>query len=248
VNDFPEAAGEQAGPGAAQAAVRRDHAAQICHDLRGPLAVLYPALAALRVPELADGQRLLLDAAERSVVRLAQMVESLGGSGWLEVDRPPAVAASVDLRLVLEALLHQRAVSGAAGFVVALPPGLPPLKVDEAHLRLVLGALLANAARFAADGGTITVSAEARGADVLVSVRDDGGGIAADEIAVVCAFGYRGANNPPGWAGLGLGLYAGKTLVEGWGGGLTVASGGGLTVASGGGRGTTVLFSAPAAA
>jgi signal transduction histidine kinase len=92
------------------------------------------------------------------------------------------------------------------------------------------------------------VSAEARGADVLVSVRDDGGGIAADEIAVVCAFGYRGANNPPGWAGLGLGLYAGKTLVEGWGGSLTVASGGGLTVASGGGRGTTVLFSAPAAA
>jgi signal transduction histidine kinase len=240
VNGFTEAAPDQAERSAAQAALCRDHASQVCHDLRGPLAVLYPALSALRVPGLSDEQGQLLDAAQRSVARLTQMVDSLGGSGWLEVDKPPAVPLRVDLRLALASLLDRRAASGSTGFTVELPPGLPPLLVDETHLRIVLGALLSNAARFTADGGAVAVSAEAGASEVLVAVRDTGAGIAASEIEAVCGFGYRGANNPPGWAGLGLGLYAARTLVEDWGGSLTVQSAGG--------RGTTVVFGVPAAA
>ena len=238
VNGFSESAQGQTDPSIEQAALCRDHASQVCHDLRGPLAVLYPALAALRVPGLADDQRQLLDAAQRSVDRLTQMVASLG-SGWLEIDKPPTVAAPVDLSHVLASLLNGRTASGSAGFLVELPPSLPSLTVDEAQLRVVLDALLANAARFTAGGGTVTVSAAMRPSDVTISVRDDGPRIAAGEIDAVCGFGYRGADNPPGWAGLGLGLYVARTLVESWGGTLAVESAAG--------RGTTVVFSVPAA-
>jgi two-component system sensor histidine kinase KdpD len=166
------------------------------------------------------------------------MVDSIGGSGWLELDRPPAVPTTVDLPALLSSVLGRRAVLGAPAYAADLPPDPPALFVDEVRLRAVLGALLSNAARFSAPDGVVRVTAQARPEDVLVTVADTGGGIAESELDAVCQFGYRGTNNPPGWAGLGLGLYAAKSLVEAWGGTLSVTS----RV----GQGTAVSLTCPA--
>ena len=66
---------------------------------------------------------------------------------------------------------------------VALPPEPVNLVADPARVVQVLVNLLTNAAKYTDPGGTIELSGAAEGADVLVSVRDNGMGIAPDMLA-----------------------------------------------------------------
>jgi signal transduction histidine kinase len=227
-------------PAAGRAAELREQASHVRHELRGALAVLYPALSALRSGGLSDGQGKLLAAAERAATRLEQMVASFGDTGWLEVCSPSAGPAPVDLAGVIESSLRGRAALAGPNEAICLanvPEGLPAVFADEAHVRVVLGALLDNAARFSPPGGVVLVSASGPGDSratppasprapateypaVRVTVSDRGPGVDAGDLEAIFAFGHRGDNNPPGWAGLGIGLYAGRELVDSWGGSI----------------------------
>lgn len=139
-----------------------------------------------------------------------------------------------DLRFVLE--------QGGIAFEKDVPRDLPRVRGDATALRRVLTNLVANAAKFAAEGRWVAVRAAAGpgGRTVVFRVEDRGPGIPREERARVFEPFYRGRasqrNDAPG-AGLGLSLV--RHVVQ--------AHGGRVAVEERDGGGTAVVVELPAA-
>ena len=128
---------------------------------------------------------------------------------------------------------------GRHGITVDLPAGLPPAMADRRRIVQVLVNLFANAARHAPESSPIRVAAVRKGAEVAVSVADEGRGLAPERLARL--FDKHGGTGEDGAsAGHGLGLAICKGLIEAHGGRIRAES-------AGPGRGTTVTFTLPAA-
>src|SRR5262249_23867857 len=94
---------------------------------------------------------------------------------------------------------------------------------DGERLGQVLQNLLGNAIKHLPTGGTIAVAIAPGDGEVLLSVRDDGPGIAPEHLPRLVDRFYRaelGARTP----GLGMGLYIARMLVEAHGGRIWVES------------------------
>jgi CheY-like chemotaxis protein len=90
---------------------------------------------------------------------------------------------------------------------------------DAVRLTQVLANLLTNAAKYTNTGGRITVGVEKRGGRAVVSVRDNGIGIAADQLhSVFEMFTQVDRSNRRAQGGLGIGLTLVKSLVAMHGG------------------------------
>ena len=108
---------------------------------------------------------------------------------------------------------------------------------DAKRVRQVLFNLLSNAIGFSRSGQTVTVTAERRGGDVVLSVRDEGRGIPPELIKRVFD---RFESHTKGSAhhGVGLGLSIVRTFVE--------LHGGEVDIKSAAGQGTVVTCTFPA--
>lgn len=95
--------------------------------------------------------------------------------------------------------------------VVALPAELPLVRVDAALVEQVLVNLLENAAKYTPPGTEVRVAAQARGAELLVSVEDLGPGVGKDDLERVFSKFQHG--DIAGSPGLGLGLAICRAIV-----------------------------------
>lgn len=214
-----------------QEQMRRDFIANAAHELRTPLTNLQGYLEALRdgviQPDRATYDS-LWDEAER-LVRLSRSLDALA-----QGDRSAAPAALVELDLVTTirgALELAQPILDRAGLtvVVDLPDRLPA-RANPDHLAQVLANLLSNAARYTPQGGTVTVRAQRRPSDLLVSVSNTGDGIPPDDLERVFERFYRvekSRDRARGGAGIGLAIV--KQLVEAAGGRVGAESRAGLT-------------------
>jgi CheY-like chemotaxis protein/anti-sigma regulatory factor (Ser/Thr protein kinase) len=102
-----------------------------------------------------------------------------------------------------------------------------PLTVDADFLRLaqVISNLLNNSAKYTDRGGNIWLTAERQGGEVLVSVRDDGIGIAADQLpGIFRMYSQVRSSLERSQGGMGIGLTLVKRLVEMHGGRIEASS------------------------
>ena len=97
---------------------------------------------------------------------------------------------------------------------------LPPVRMDESAMTLVILNLVDNAVKYAADGGEVAVAAAARArAAVVLSVRDCGPGIAPDEQRRIFERFYRAESaRARNVRGSGIGLALVKHIAEAHGG------------------------------
>ena len=158
-----------------QEAMRRDFIANAAHELRTPLTNLQGYLEALRDGVITADRATyesLWDEAQR-LVRLSNSLEALA-EGDAATARPDVteldLAAAVRAALDLAQPTLERA---GLKLVVDLPERLPA-RANPDHLAQVLGNLISNAARYTPAGGTVTVRAERRPADLLVSIANTG--------------------------------------------------------------------------
>ena len=124
---------------------------------------------------------------------------------------------------------------------VSLPQRPVFLDGDLTRLAQVFSNLLTNSAKYTERGGRIWLTAERRGGEVVVSVRDNGIGIPAESLEnIFDMFCQVDRDTERSTSGLGIGLALVKGLVEMHGGTVTATS-------EGPGRGSTFTVTLPAA-
>ena len=133
------------------------------------------------------------------------------------------------IRSALELAAARRSNGPGLTVVVDVPEHLPA-RANPDQLAQVLANLLSNAARYTPAGGTVTVRAERRPADLLVSIENSGEGIPPEDLDRVFERFYRvekSRDRARGGAGIGLAIV--KQLVESAGGRVGAESAAGNT-------------------
>jgi two-component system sensor histidine kinase BaeS len=214
-----------------QERMRRDFIANAAHELRTPLTNLQGYLEALRDGVIVADRSTyesLWDEAER-LVRLSRSLDALAEG---DAAAGPPVVETIDLAAAIRtaAELAQPSIDRAGlSLSVAVPESLPA-RANPDHLAQVLGNLLSNAVRYTPAGGSVTVRAERRPADLLNSVANSGEPIPADDLDRVFERFYRvekSRDRARGGAGIGLAIV--KQLVEAGGGRVGADSADGQT-------------------
>src|SRR5205814_5015709 len=121
--------------------------------------------------------------------------------------------------------------------LLATPPlARVELQADRRRLLQIFGNLIGNALKFSPRDSTIGVGAAIEGSEVVFSVRDQGPGIAPDELKRIFDPYWSGKRH--GNRSTGLGLFISKGIVQ--------AHGGRIWVESESGHGSTFYFALPA--
>jgi signal transduction histidine kinase len=98
---------------------------------------------------------------------------------------------------------------------VSLPDRLKPIMADAEKVGLIISNLLSNAIKFTPEGGRIEIKAEDYIKGVLITVRDNGVGIAPeDQKRIFERFYQVRPEHIAGHGGMGIGLTIVKQLVE----------------------------------
>jgi signal transduction histidine kinase len=214
-----------------QEVMRRDFIANAAHELRTPLTNLQGYLEGLRDGVISP-DRATYDSLWEEADRLVRLSHSLDALAEGDAATAPPALEDIDLAVAIRVALDlaQPTLERAGLDVIVDVPSRLPARANPDHLAQVLGNLLSNAARYSAPGGTVTVRAERRTADLLVSVANSGEGIPAEDLDRVFERFYRvekSRDRERGGAGIGLAIV--KQLVEAGGGRVGAESGDGQT-------------------
>jgi len=205
--------------------------ATMSHELRTPLNAIIGFAELLLMPrssDLAAGQRQAYVADIRdSGAHLLSLINDILDYSKLEADHLPLSEAPFDLAQFLNDCLRLvRAQAEAGGLDLRLgPPQSVAVLGDERRLRQCVVNLLANAIKFTAPGGQVTLQARALGQDLEITVADTGCGIPADHLERVFEpFHQVDSDLSRAANGTGLGLPLSRKLVERHGGSLALES------------------------
>ena len=212
-----------------QERMRREFVANAAHELRTPLTNLKGYLEGLR-DGVIPADPATFDSLWEETERLVRLSESLDRLG--EQEAVAIVRQEVDVRRAVEtavALARPAAAEKDLSLAVEIPSALRA-QANPDHLAQVLANLLQNAIRYTPTGGTVSLRAEERSAEVLVTVSNTGATIDPAELPRVFERFYRidrSRDRRSGGAGIGLAIV--KQLVELAGGRVGAHSGDGRT-------------------
>jgi two-component system phosphate regulon sensor histidine kinase PhoR len=202
--------------------VRRDFISNISHELRTPLASLKALADTLHDGALEDppAARRFLDRMEVEVDALTQMVQELLELSRIESGQVPFEIAPVFVADVVNPPLERlrpQAERAELQLDVDLPSDLPRILADAERMQQVVTNLVHNAIKFTPPGGGVAVSATVDQDEVIISVRDTGVGIPADDLPRIFERFYK-ADRARSGGGTGLGLSIAKHIVLAHGG------------------------------
>jgi two-component system phosphate regulon sensor histidine kinase PhoR len=201
--------------------MRADFVANASHELRTPLASLIGFIDTLRGPAADDppAQARFLEIMAEQAARMNRLIDDLLSLSRIELTEHQAPADRVDVGEVIERIAAGFEPTLAAKRIalnVAVQPDLPPVAGDADQLAQVVQNLLDNAVKYGKDGGQIRLSAGPMTPDghaprpgVVVSITDDGPGIAREHIPRLTERFYRvdtGRSRAVGGTGLGLAI------------------------------------------
>lgn len=210
---------------------KSDYLSAASHELRTPLTVIkeFCSLVYDEVPgPLNDEQKSCMEAANRNVRRLADLVNDLLDLDSIESGHSHIRRAKVDLACLLDTCHSDFSVKcGGYQQVLTLDAGrgLPDVLGDAGMLTQVLVNLLGNAHKFTPEGGRITLRARQRENLVKVEIRDNGPGLSEeDQTHIFDKFTQVNRRNGPGPKGTGLGLAITRKIIQLHGGEIGVVS------------------------
>ncbi len=211
--------------------VKSNILAIVSHDMRTPLTsiLLYAQMLLdepddLSAPECSS----FLGIIHSECTRLTRLVDDLLEVQRLESDRSSWDIQSHDLTETVQScvsVFEAMAKSKDISLKINCQPDLPPINADADKLSQVLSNLVSNGLKYTEPGGTVEVSARLQGDDYLISVADSGPGIPRDQWdQIFDRFTQIRDLNTSDIAGVGLGLYIVRKIVERHGGCIWVNS------------------------
>lgn len=216
--------------GASAAEVRRDEfLAMLSHELRNPLSAIVSAVALLEA-EHDRPQSREIDVIKRQSRHMVRLLDDLLEASRIDRNKIEIVRRILDVRSVVDdAVSAMRARFVERGVSLSTDQSATAIRVDgdAARLLQVVVNLLSNAVKFTPCGGSVALGARAHDGDAVISVRDDGVGIAPDMIANVFDLFFQAK---PSLArtdgGVGVGLALVRRVVELHGGHVVAKSDG----------------------
>lgn len=201
--------------------------ASLSHELRNPLAPIKSSLELLKFKDLLPDVREEIEVIEHQFDHMARLLNDL-----LDVSRFTSAKISIsprpiDLRKLMErALRATDALLRTADITMhfTYPSSAIFVKADETRLEQAITNLMSNAAKFTPAGGSIWVDVERVDANVVIKIRDNGAGIAPEDLPNIFEMYYQSRRAANVNSGLGIGLLLVKQIVGLHGGTITAAS------------------------
>jgi two-component system sensor histidine kinase KdpD len=213
---------EQAKIAEETARLRSTLLSSVSHDLRTPLASMIGAATSLRSlhPDLsAKDREELLDAIIVEGERLNRYIQNLLdmtrlGHGNLKLTRE-----WIDVEEIIDSALRRAPdLFHHARVEKSIAPALPSLYVHPALIEQALFNVLENAAKFSPDDGVIRIAARRDEGEILITVSDQGPGIAPDMREKVFDMFTVGGEGDRSKYGSGLGLAICRSMIGAHGG------------------------------
>ncbi|HEX7026583.1 MAG TPA: ATP-binding protein, partial [Gammaproteobacteria bacterium] len=191
----------------------------LAHELRNPLAPIRNSAQILRLPEAnAEERRTASETLDRQIDHMVRLVDDL-----LDVSRITRGKIGLRKRPIELSTVINQAVEAVRPLwenrhqelKIALPAEPVHVNADPSRLAQVVGNLLHNAYKFSRDGGEIQLSLQRENAQAVIRVRDNGIGIAEDQLShIFDMFTQVDTSLERPQSGLGIGLTLVKNLVE----------------------------------
>lgn len=214
----------------------------VTHEFRTPLTSIKASVTTLLSSAALDagGKKDLLTVIDEETDRLNRLVGEAAEMAQLDAHQVELHREARGVREMVEYALGnaKQAIAGRE-IRIRVPQGLPAINADLERITEVLVQLIENAAKYSPAGSAITVTAEAAGPMVNISVADSGPGIDDVEQSLVFEKFYRGRDQRYRAQGTGMGLAIAKAIVE--------AHGGTIGLTSQLGSGSVFHFTVPAA-
>lgn len=205
--------------------------ATLAHELRNPLAPIRTGLDILRIRSGdAQATQRATDIMERQLRQMVRLVDDLLDVSRINTGKFTIKMGRVELKAVVnDALEVVRSYVELHGheLVIDLPDRPVFLNGDGTRLAQILSNLLNNAAKYTNRGGRVSLAARVEERVLVLSVADNGIGIAPDMLQQVFdMFVQVDSTLERTNAGLGVGLSLARRLVELHGGSIEAHSGG----------------------
>jgi len=212
----------------------------VAHEFKTPLTSIKAAATALLADDSREPhQRELLTVVDEESDRLTQLVDEAIQVARIEAGQLKLERRTVSLSsIVTPALRRVEALQQDRAFKTEIDSELT-VNADPEQIRLVLRQILDNALKYSPAGSEITVRAHVDNGHAVVSIADQGPGIADYDMPHIFERFYRGKQIRNRLPGTGMGLTIAREIVQ--------AHGGRITVRNLGGKGAEFSFTLPLA-
>lgn len=197
----------------------------VAHEMRTPLTTIAGHLEGLQDGLFSTEETVAAVGVE--VERLQRLARDLAAVSRAEEGAVALDPTELDLGELVSAAarrLQPTADGKGVALVTELEAGVR-LRADAGRLDQVVTNLLANAVAYTARGGRVTATVRTAGRLAELTVRDDGRGLAPDELRQVFERFYR-ADPGDHTGGTGVGLTIARSIARAHGGDLAASSGG----------------------
>jgi PAS domain S-box-containing protein len=211
---------------------KNEFVSTVSHELRTPVTSIVGYTEMMQdgsIVEPLPEQVSLLETINRNGQRLISMINDLLMLSGLDSETVHWRHDQVDLASVIEPIedaIRPLLIGRHLTFETDRPDGAVPVLGDRAQLERVMINLLSNAVKFTEDGGTIGFGVDIVDDHAVITVRDSGIGIPADEQGELFQRFFRSSTAQVRQIqGTGLGLSIVSAIVSGHGGTIEVRSG-----------------------
>ncbi|HLQ96450.1 MAG TPA: cell wall metabolism sensor histidine kinase WalK [Pseudogracilibacillus sp.] len=192
---------------------RRDFVSNVSHELRTPLTTLKSYLEALtdgawENPSIAPK---FLEVTQNETERMIRMVNSLLELSRMDSKELALMREDIDFIPFFEEIIDRFEMNKGSKiqFIRQIPDDSYIVWMDRDRMTQVVDNIISNAVKYSPEGGNITLKVEKRMSEIVVSVRDEGIGIAQDKLEKIFNRFYRAdkaRTRQLGGTGLGLAI------------------------------------------
>ncbi len=199
------------------------------HELKTPLTSLKGMVQLLRRRNERKGgvEQTELAHMERSIRRMEILVDDLLNTSLLDTGMFALHLRRYDMVKLCHHILEEHIIGTDLTVTLTAPSGPMEVEMDVDRMSQVLLNLLSNARKYSPPGAPISLTLERAGDSCVIAVRDQGVGIAVDQLPYIFERFYRAPDierQTGSSVGLGLGLYIAHKIVERHGGHIEVQS------------------------